>query len=93
MARDVLGLVRWDWKVAWRTLALGLLGLVLVAAFTFRDQVLRASLDPKEPFQTYRPPPPPDYSRRSAWALMPTDPIRRTARAWSIGPFHSSPPL
>ena len=79
MARDVLGFVRWNWKIARRTLALGLLGLLLVAAFTFRDQVLRASLDPKEPFQTYRPPPAPDYSRRSAWALMPADPVRRAA--------------
>ena len=77
VAGHVLGPVRLTWTSVGRALALSLLGLVLVAAFTFRDQVLRASLDPKEPFQTYRPPPAPDYSRRSAWALLPADPVRR----------------
>ena len=48
-----------------------LLGLVLVAAFAFRNQVLRASLDPKQPFQVYRPPAAPDYARQDAWALWP----------------------
>ncbi len=63
-----------NWRQA---CGLALLALVLVAAFTFRDEVLRASLDPKEPFQTYRPPPAPDYAKRSAWALLPPDPARR----------------
>ena len=50
------------------------LALVLTAAFLFRDQIVRASLDPKTPFQTYRPPPAPDYTQRPAWALLPADP-------------------
>ncbi len=52
-----------------------ILALVLVAALVFRDDVLRASLDPKTPYQTYRPPPAPDYARRSSWALLPPDPV------------------
>lgn len=51
-----------------------LLALLLIAAFGLRNEVLRASLDPKKPFQTYRPPRAPDYSSRSAWALLPADP-------------------
>lgn len=53
-----------------------LAALALVCAFAFRNEVLRSSLDPKIPFQTYRPPPAPDYSRRSAWALLPASPSR-----------------
>ena len=44
---------------------LGLLALALIAAFVFRDQILRASLDPHQPYQTYRPPPAPDYASRA----------------------------
>jgi hypothetical protein len=44
-----------------------LIGLVL--AFAFRNHILLAALDPKQPFQTYRPPPAPDYSKASSWAL------------------------
>jgi hypothetical protein len=50
------------------------LALALTAAFAFRNEVLRSSLDPKTPFQTYRPPSAPDYDRRSAWALLPATP-------------------
>ena len=57
-----------------------LLALALTAAFVFRDQLLRASLDPRQPFQTYRPPPAPDYASRSAWALLPADPARPAAQ-------------
>ena len=52
------------------------LALVLVAAMVFRDDVLRASLDPRTPFQTYRPPAAPDYARRASWALLPSQPDR-----------------
>ena len=56
------------------------LALALIAAFAFRDQLLRASLDPRQPFQTYRPPPAPDYAGRAGWALLPTDPTRPTSQ-------------
>jgi len=61
------GLQRW--------LALGLAGLavlVMLAAFLWRDDIMQVSLDPQEPFQTYDPPPAPDYDQESAWALRPT---------------------
>jgi hypothetical protein len=57
-----------------KTVGLALGALALIAAFVFRNEVLRSSLDPKTPFQTYRPPAAPDYARRSAWALLPPDP-------------------
>jgi hypothetical protein len=56
------------------------LGIALTAAFIFRDQLLRASLDPRQPFQTYRPPPAPDYASRAGWALLPGDPVHPTAQ-------------
>jgi hypothetical protein len=59
-----------------QVVGLALLGLALTAAFAFRNEVLRSSLDPKTPFQTYRPPPAPDYLRRDAWALEPANPGR-----------------
>jgi len=57
--------------------ALTLVGLVLVlgaAVGFFWDDLQRNALDPKLPFQTYRPPAAPDYAQRSAWYLMPTNP-------------------
>ncbi|MEI9963752.1 MAG: DUF3089 domain-containing protein [Caulobacteraceae bacterium] len=59
---------------------LAALALVLVAALMFRDEILRASLDPKAPFQTYRPPDAPDYAQRDAWVLLPADPAH-----WAAG--------
>jgi hypothetical protein len=55
---------------------IGSLGLMigLILAFAFRDHILLAALDPKQPFQTYRPPPPPDYAKPSSWALGPATP-------------------
>lgn len=45
--------------------------LALILAFAFRDHVLLAALDPKLPFQTYRPPPAPNYAAEESWALAP----------------------
>lgn len=50
------------------------LALLTVAAFVWRDDILRTALDPKVPFQTYDPPPAPDYAAREAWALLPVRP-------------------
>lgn len=47
--------------------------LVAAAAFVWRDDILRTRLDPKEPFQTYDPPPAPDYATKAAWALLPAN--------------------
>ena len=56
-----------------------LLALVVMAAFVWRDDIASNALDPKEPFQTYRPPAAPDYTRRAAWALLPAHPEVWTA--------------
>ena len=43
--------------------------LVALAAWVFRVDILRTSLDPRVPFQTYRPTGAPDYAQARAWAL------------------------
>ncbi len=58
------------------------LAIVLVlatAVAVWRGDILRAGLDPKVPFQTYSPPPAPDYGDPTAWAL-------RDARGPRSGP-------
>ena len=35
----------------------------------WRGDILRAGLDPQQPFQTYEPPPAPDYAQARAWAM------------------------
>ncbi|WP_369059608.1 DUF3089 domain-containing protein [Caulobacter sp. 73W] len=47
------------------------LGLLASAAFVWRDDILRTGLDPKVPYQTYNPPPAPNYAQADAWALLP----------------------
>jgi hypothetical protein len=55
-------------------LVLSVVLLVGVATGVFWDDLMKTSLDPKVPFQTYKPPPAPDYAQPAAWALLPTDP-------------------
>jgi hypothetical protein len=65
-----------------RLVAAGLVLVLLVlatAAYVWREDILRTRLDPKEPFQTYDPPPAPDYAQRAAWALMPKEPENPTS--------------
>ena len=45
-----------------------------LSALIWRDEILRNWLDPKQPFQTYTPPPAPDYTKPAAWALIPANP-------------------
>jgi len=66
MADRFKGFKRWIFAGAVLFLA-----LVLAAAFYWRYDILRTTLDPKVPFQTYEPPPAPDYADPSAWALLP----------------------
>lgn len=49
-------------------------GLLVAAAFVWRYDILSNALDPKVPFLTYEPPPPPHYAQASSWALRPKDP-------------------
>jgi hypothetical protein len=66
-----------DWA-----LVIGGLVVALIAVLIFmrRADILQTALDPKQPFQTWTPPPAPDYARKEAWALLPADPLR-----WSAG--------
>jgi hypothetical protein len=53
----------------------GYLGFALVFLLTaavaiWRGDILRAGLDPQVPFQTYDPPPAPNYADPNAWALL-----------------------
>ncbi len=45
--------------------------VLVIAAIVFRVDILRTSLDPKIPFQAYRPPRAPNYAEAKAWALLP----------------------
>lgn len=47
-----------------------LVGVLVLATAVWRGDILRAALDPQVPFQTYDPPPAPDYSRPAAWAML-----------------------
>lgn len=48
------------------------IGLLLAASVVFRDDIHQSFLDPGIPFQTYTPPPAPDYAEAEAWAARPT---------------------
>src|SRR5689334_4466452 len=59
----------------WPAVAVGVTVIVLLVAYAiFRGDLIRYTLDPRVPFQTYRPPPPPDYAQPAGWALLPTHP-------------------
>ena len=63
--------------VGWAGFAL--VFLIATAVAIWRGDILKAGLDPQVPFQTYEPPPAPDYSRPDAWAM-------RDAQAPNSGP-------
>lgn len=44
--------------------------LIVAAAAVWRGDILQAGMDPEIPFQTYDPPPPPDYRQGTAWAMQ-----------------------
>ncbi len=44
--------------------------LIVAAAAVWRGDILQAGMDPEVPFQTYDPPPAPDYREASAWAMQ-----------------------
>src|SRR3712207_3954248 len=79
---------RW-WAVAF----VGVVLVLGIATGVFWGDLRRTALDPKVPFQTYRPPPAPDYASRNAWALMPTLPERPTAQEPTADVFFLSPTM
>jgi hypothetical protein len=71
----------------WWTVVLLSFAIVLVAAVAvFWNDLMSTALDPKVPFQTYQPPPAPDYSRADAWALRPPADQAMPADVFFIGP-------
>jgi hypothetical protein len=64
----------------------GLAVLLLVSAFVWRDDIIRTSLDPRTPFQTYEPPPAPDYTRPESWAMRPGGPARTPVDVFFVHP-------
>ncbi|MGR4865649.1 DUF3089 domain-containing protein [Caulobacter sp. LARHSG274] len=62
------------------------LAVVLAAAFYWRYDILRTTLDPKVPFQTYEPPPAPDYAKPAAWALLPGTGTKGPADVFFVHP-------
>lgn len=70
---------------------MGLVLLLGVATGVFWGDLRRTAMDPKVPFQTYRPPPAPDYASRTAWALMPAHPEGLTAAEPPVDVFFLSP--
>jgi hypothetical protein len=72
----------------------GLAGLALllgVAFVLFRGDLIREQLDPKTPFQTYRPPPAPDYAQPASWHLLPAHPATPSAADPAADVFFVSP--
>jgi hypothetical protein len=55
----------------WWILGLLVLAILAAGAWPYRDDILATTLDPKIPFQLYRPAAAPDYTQRNAWALYP----------------------
>jgi hypothetical protein len=51
--------------------AAGLIALLLLAAYVWRADIHEALLDPGVPFQTYQPPPAPDYAQSASWTTRP----------------------
>ncbi|AQR61978.1 hypothetical protein BZG35_10190 [Brevundimonas sp. LM2] len=50
-------------------LGIGLVVLIALAVAIWQGDILEASLDPEIPFQTYTPPPAPDYRSADAWIM------------------------
>lgn len=74
------GLDQMSRRARWILLGLGVLAAVMTLAVAAEwDDIMRTGLDPKEPFQTYRPPPAPNYAKASAWALLPAAPEHAVA--------------
>lgn len=45
--------------------------LILAAAYVFQDNISQFWMNPRTPYQTYTPPPAPDYARNESWVARP----------------------
>ncbi|MDP1618411.1 DUF3089 domain-containing protein [Phenylobacterium sp.] len=61
-------------RMLFAAIAVVVVGVLIAGGLVWRDDILRTGLDPKEPFQTYDPPPAPNYAEREAWSLLPESP-------------------
>ena len=61
-------------RILFAAIAVTVVAVLAAGAMVWRDDILRTGLDPKEPFQTYDPPPAPDYASRESWSLLPSQP-------------------
>jgi hypothetical protein len=62
---------RRGWRFWLAVTAGAVLTLLVIAGDIWRDDVVKALLDPKVPFGKDHPPPAPDYALRASWALLP----------------------
>lgn len=76
------------WLAGSLLVVLILLGLAYVA---FRGDLIRWTLDPRTPYQTYRPPPAPDFAKREAWFLLPERPEAPAANGPPADVFFVAP--
>ncbi len=68
-------------------LAIAFVALIGATLVGFQDNLFRYWHNPREPFQSSRPPPQPDYSNRAAWAARP-----KPAQALRSGSAQSQTP-
>jgi hypothetical protein len=61
-------------------LAVALLLVIVAALYVWWGSIQEALHDPGIPYQTYTPPPAPDYARAESWALIPAHPATWTAK-------------
>lgn len=71
------------WLIFWAAL---FAGAVVIALYTWRDDILEALLDPQVPYTVYRPPPAPDYAKAGAWDQLPRPGERRGVDVFFIHP-------
>jgi len=78
---------RRGWRFWLMTLGGGLMAVLLLAGYLWRDDVVKALLDPKVPFGKDHPPAAPDFGLKAAWALYP-DPGDPTPAAVDVFFIH-----
>lgn len=80
-------------KLRYGAIALvALLGFLAAAFIGFRDNIFRWTINPRTPFQTYVPPPKPDYAERAAWAVFPdAPPPGAWEEEWGVDVFFIHP--
>ena len=60
--------------------------VLLAGVYAFWGDLVSTALDPKVPFQTYKPPPAPDYAAPQTWHLRPSDANALPADVFFIAP-------